>query len=67
MAKEIEKPDLDHLAWAIEERAEIQRTLLALYRIVRQAGPAGLNDPVNRVTGSVDRGRFLALARRLFG
>jgi hypothetical protein len=29
------KPDPRHLAWAIEQRAEIQRTLLALYEFVR--------------------------------
>ena len=30
-----EKPDLEHLAWAIDQRAEIQRTLLALYKFIR--------------------------------
>jgi hypothetical protein len=29
------KPDPKHLAWAIEQRAEIQRTLLALYEYLR--------------------------------
>src|ERR1700691_2862086 len=29
------KPDLDHLKWAIDKRADIQRTLLALYTYVR--------------------------------
>lgn len=27
-------PDLEHLDWAIEQRAEIQRTLLALYKCI---------------------------------
>jgi len=29
------QPDIKHLAWAIEQRAEIQRTLLALLRFAR--------------------------------
>jgi hypothetical protein len=32
---ETKKPDLSHLAWALEQRLEIQRTLLELYRFVR--------------------------------
>lgn len=28
------EPNLEHMAWAIEQRAEIQRTLLALYEFV---------------------------------
>lgn len=31
----VKKPDLDHMAWAIEQRAEVQRTILALYEYVR--------------------------------
>jgi hypothetical protein len=30
------KPDVEHLRWAVEQRAEIQRTLLALYEYVRK-------------------------------
>jgi len=30
------KPDLEHLSWAIDQRAEIQHTLLALYEFVRR-------------------------------
>ena len=30
------KPDFDHLKWAIDKRADIQRTLLALYTYVRR-------------------------------
>src|SRR5262245_51262609 len=30
-----EKPDLGHLAWALDQRVEIQRTLLDLYDFVR--------------------------------
>jgi hypothetical protein len=33
------EPDLDHLKWAIEQRAEIQRTLLALYGYARHNDP----------------------------
>jgi hypothetical protein len=33
------KPDPRHLAWAIEQRAEIQRTLLALYEFIRNHPP----------------------------
>jgi len=36
-----EKPDTKHLRWAIEQRAEIQRTLLALYEFVRGTRPEG--------------------------
>lgn len=40
------KPDIEHLRWAIEQRAEIQRTLLALYDYVRNKGSnAGYADP----------------------
>jgi hypothetical protein len=30
------KPDVEHLRWAVNQRAEIQRTLLALYEYVRK-------------------------------
>jgi hypothetical protein len=33
------KPDLKHREWAIEERAKIQQTLLALYNRVLKADP----------------------------
>jgi hypothetical protein len=36
------KPDLDHLKWAIERRADIQRTLHALYSYVRTNQPQQL-------------------------
>ena len=40
------KPDVEHLRWAIGQRAEIQRTLLALYEYVRTNGSnAGYADP----------------------
>jgi hypothetical protein len=32
---EAKKPDIEHLRWAIDQRAEIQRTMLALYEYVR--------------------------------
>jgi hypothetical protein len=35
-------PDLSHLAWALEQRVEIQRTLLELYRFVRANTPEAL-------------------------
>jgi hypothetical protein len=38
---EKKKPDFDHLRWAIEQRAEIQRTLLALYEYVRKKKAPG--------------------------
>ncbi len=38
------KPDLEHLAWAIDQRAEVQRTLLALYSFVRENSPSWIND-----------------------
>jgi hypothetical protein len=34
-AEDTKKPDLSHLAWALDQRVEIQRTLLELYRFVR--------------------------------
>jgi hypothetical protein len=39
MVAESKKPDIGHLAWAIDQRAEIQRTLLALYEFVRRRRP----------------------------
>jgi hypothetical protein len=30
------KPDIEHLRWAVNQRAEIQHTLLALYEYVRR-------------------------------
>jgi hypothetical protein len=40
MADGIEsKPDLEHLEWAIDQRAKIQHTLLALYKFVRDNSP----------------------------
>jgi hypothetical protein len=33
------KPDIEHLRWAVDQRAEIQRTLLALYEYVRSNSP----------------------------
>jgi len=35
----VARPDLNHLNWAVEQRAEIQRTLLALYGYVRYNEP----------------------------
>jgi hypothetical protein len=35
-----EKPDLGHLTWALDQRVEIQRTLLELYRYVRENAPS---------------------------
>ncbi len=37
-----EKPDEEHLAWAIDQRAEVQHTLRALYGFVRHHPPASL-------------------------
>lgn len=34
-----EKPEEEDLEWVIEQRAEVQRTLLALYRFVRHRTP----------------------------
>lgn len=33
------KPDIPHLAWAIDQRAKIQHTLLSLYEFVRNTMP----------------------------
>ena len=38
-----EKPDEEHLAWAIDQRAEVQHTLRALYRFVRHHPPPSLD------------------------
>lgn len=37
--KPVIKPDIVHLAWAIDQRAKIQHTLLALYEYVRSNEP----------------------------
>lgn len=37
-----DQPDLNHLKWAVEQRVEIQRTLLALYGYVRHTTPSHL-------------------------
>ena len=37
-----EKPDEEHLAWAIEQRTDVQRTLLELYKFVRNNSPDDL-------------------------
>lgn len=34
-----EKPDFEHLVWAVDQRAEIQRTLLAIYKVIRTHTP----------------------------
>jgi hypothetical protein len=40
------KPDIEHLRWAVDQRAEIQRTLLALYEYVRSISPtSGYAEP----------------------
>src|SRR6516164_133481 len=40
------KSDVEHLRWAVDQRAEIQRTLLALYEYVRKTtSAAGYADP----------------------
>jgi hypothetical protein len=40
------KPDVDHLRWAVDQRAQIQRTLLALYEYVRRTpSKTGYADP----------------------
>jgi hypothetical protein len=38
-----EKPNEEHLAWAIEQRAEVQHTLLAVYGFVRHSCPPTLD------------------------
>jgi hypothetical protein len=38
-----ETPDEEHLAWAIDQRAEVQHTLRALYRFVRHHPPPSLD------------------------
>lgn len=35
----VNTPDIAHLEWAIEQRAKIQRTLLALYAFVKGCDP----------------------------
>ncbi|WP_425991075.1 hypothetical protein [Afipia sp. DC4300-2b1] len=40
-----QKPDIEHLRWAVEQRGEIQQTLLALYDFVRRDGSNGYADP----------------------
>jgi hypothetical protein len=42
-APESARPTEEHLAWAIEQRAEIQYTLLALYGFVRHSSPPTLD------------------------
>jgi hypothetical protein len=39
-----EKPNEEHLAWAIDQRAEVQHTLLGLYGLVRHRPPPSLDD-----------------------
>ena len=39
MSTNPERPDFGHLAWAVNQRAEIQRTLLALYEFVCRHRP----------------------------
>jgi hypothetical protein len=36
----VKKPDPDHLRWAVDQRGEVQRTLLAVYNHVRNHHPA---------------------------
>jgi hypothetical protein len=38
---ESKKPNVEHLRWAVDQRAEIQRTLLALYEYVRNTPSTG--------------------------
>ena len=42
-AAQTKKPDEEHLVWAIDQRAEVQRTLLMLYRFVRDNLPERLD------------------------
>jgi hypothetical protein len=59
---ESEGPDFEHLGWAIDQRAEIQRTLLALYEFVCRHRPPQ-NDQQKYVLGfliGVWRAVFLA-------
>jgi hypothetical protein len=65
------KPDLEHLTWAIEQRSEIQRTLLALYEYVRghefcrsQPYTLSLLDELIGAAFSLWRAVFLADKRR---
>ena len=44
------KPDLKHREWAIEERAKIQQTLLALYNRVLKLIPSRLTGPSPTLT-----------------
>jgi hypothetical protein len=40
------KPDVEHLRWAVDQRGEVQRTLLAPYEYMRTKGSnAGYADP----------------------
>jgi hypothetical protein len=43
----VDKPDIAHLEWAIDHRAKIQHTLLALYEYVRRAAPFHTNPIIN--------------------
>ena len=64
MTDESAKPDLEHLAWAIDQRAEIQRTLLALYEFVRHRRPPRRTEE-NYVLGYLIRAAF-SLWRAVF-
>jgi hypothetical protein len=48
MTTEKPKPDIAHLRWAIEERANIQQTLLALYDFLRNTMP-NLQNPLENL------------------
>jgi hypothetical protein len=39
----VAKPDEEHLAWAIDQRADVQHTLLALYGFVQYHPPPKLD------------------------
>ncbi len=56
--KDVKKPDVDHLRWAVDQRAEIQRTLLALYEFVRRTpSRTGYADPKVYLSFLVPSGR----------
>jgi hypothetical protein len=65
------KPDLEHLEWAIDQRAKIQHTLLALYKFVRDNSPDQLDlvkrsllDDLIAAAFSLWRAVFLAESNR---
>lgn len=60
-----EKPDAGHMWWAIDQRAKIQHTLLALYIYVREAPPDHVSSAKELVLDSLIAAAF-SLWRAVF-